>query len=312
MRVGLALPHYDFSFPDGGSHSEGRATVRDVVAYAQRAEALGFDEVWVSDHLFFDLSKYGGPARRFGTPECFTMLTAIAAGTSQVRFGSLVLNVSLRHPRVLVEQARSLDEFGGRRFDLGLGAGWYEPEFDSAGIPFGTAGQRIERLRRVAGMLDGMLNPRAPLWVGGKGGPKLMDVIAEHADGWNVSWLMDPGTYEKTLDVLGEACARRRRDPATVTRSVGLYTLLGSDRADLERRFDRALAWAQGAGGGYGLDVLAERALYGTPGQCASRIKEFDALGVEQVILNLAPAPFSICDDEQLELAAAELLPKVR
>ena len=307
MKVGLALPHYDFSFPDGRA-----ATVREVVAYAQRAEALGFDEVWVSDHLFFDLAKYGGPPQRFGTPECFTMLTAIAAGTTRVRFGSLVLNVSLRHPRTLVEQARSLDSFGGLRLDLGLGAGWYEPEFDSAGIPFGTAGQRIERLRRVIGMLDGMLNPRVPLWVGGKGGPKVMDVIAEHADGWNVAWAMAPSTYEQTLDVLAEACARHKRDPATVARSVGLSTLLGSDRGDLERRFERALAWSRGAGSGATLEVLSERALYGTPAECAARIKEFEALGVEQVILNLAPMPFSVCDDEQLEIAASELLPLVR
>src|SRR2546428_1594242 len=99
MQVGLALPHYDFSFPDGR-----RATVHDVVAYARRAESLGFDSVWISDHLFFDLEKYGGPPNRFGTPEAMTLLAAVAAGTERVRLGSLVLNGSLRHPRVLAHQ----------------------------------------------------------------------------------------------------------------------------------------------------------------------------------------------------------------
>src|SRR5438105_11300774 len=68
MKVGLALPHYDFSYP-----SEQPATVVSVQDYARRAEALGFDSVWVSDHLFLDLARYGGPPRRYGTPEATTM-----------------------------------------------------------------------------------------------------------------------------------------------------------------------------------------------------------------------------------------------
>src|SRR5437588_12226978 len=149
MKVGLALPHYDFSFP-----SEQPATVRRVLDYARRAEELGFDSVWVSDHLFLDLAKYGGPPKRYGTPEATAMLTALAAATTHVRFGSLVLCASFRHPVFLAAQLQTIHGMSDGRLEVGLGAGWYEPEFNAAGIPFGTAGQRIDRLSVVAGQLD--------------------------------------------------------------------------------------------------------------------------------------------------------------
>jgi alkanesulfonate monooxygenase SsuD/methylene tetrahydromethanopterin reductase-like flavin-dependent oxidoreductase (luciferase family) len=307
MKVGLALPHYDFSFPDGRS-----ARIHDVVAYARRAEELGFDSVWVSDHLFLDLAKYGGPPQRFRTPEAMTMLTAVAASTNRVRFGSLVLCSSFRHPAVLAAQASSLDEMSDRRFDLGVGAGWYEPEFNAAGIQFGTAGQRIERLRAIAGQLDARLDPRPPIWIGGKGGPKLMSVVAEHGDGWNLVWQITTEEYRDRLDVLRAACAKAGRDPAGVSLSVGLSCLVGSDDVDLRARFEGLRRWSPGDVLTEDLEAYARGRLVGTPDECTARIKEFEALGVEHFILNLGSVPFSVYDDEQLELVARELLPRVR
>ncbi|TMK81349.1 MAG: LLM class flavin-dependent oxidoreductase, partial [Actinobacteria bacterium] len=104
MKVGLALPHYDFSLGDFSFPSEQPATVARVVDYARRAEVLGFDSVWVSDHLFLDLAKYGGPPKRYGTPEATSMLTALAGATERIRFGSLVLCASFRHPVFLAAQ----------------------------------------------------------------------------------------------------------------------------------------------------------------------------------------------------------------
>src|SRR5437867_4125038 len=121
MKLGLALPHYDFSFPD---HAP--VTMARILDYARRAEAVGFDSVWVSDHLFLDLGKYGGPPQRQATPEALAMLAAVAATTSRVRLGSLVLCASFRHPALLASQARSLHDLSEGRFELGLGAGWYE------------------------------------------------------------------------------------------------------------------------------------------------------------------------------------------
>jgi len=206
MKIGFALPHYDFSFPD---HRP--VAVRDVVGYAQRAEALGFDSVWVSDHLFLDIEKYGGAPGRHRTPDALTVLGAIACETERVRFGTLVLCASFRHPRLLAHSIRTLMDASGGRFDCGLGAGWYEPEFLAAGIPFGTAGQRIERMRVIAGHLDAHFGDELPMWIGGKGGPKVASVIAEHADGWNVVWRITPDELAARLVGVRDAFAAAKR-----------------------------------------------------------------------------------------------------
>ena len=86
MRIGLALPHYDFSFPDGEPLSWSR-----LADAARRAEALGFDSVWISDHFFLDLERYGGSPEPSGTVEPFTALAALATATERVRLGTLVL-----------------------------------------------------------------------------------------------------------------------------------------------------------------------------------------------------------------------------
>lgn len=308
MKVGLGLPHYDFSFP-----SEQPATVQRVLGYAQRAEALGFDSVWVSDHLFLDLAKYGGPPKRYKTPEATAMLTALAAGTQRIRFGSLVLCASFRHPVFLAAQVQTIHEMSGGRLEVGLGAGWYEAEFNAAGIPFGTAAQRIERLAVVAGQLDARLDPRPPIIVGGKGGPKLARVVAEHADAWNVCWRITPDEYRARLGTLHDACAGAKRDPGSVGLSVGLYTLLGTDRNDLDARYEALQRWTPGGAlDGVPLAKFADGALVGTVDECAATIKEFEALGVDEIILSAGSLPFSVYDDDQIELAARDLIPKVQ
>lgn len=308
MRFGLALPHYDDSFP---SSSDGRtATISGVLEYARRAEALGFDSVWVSDHLFLDLSKYGGPARRLSSPEALAMMTAIASATTRVRIGSLVLCAPFRNARVLAAQAAALDELSGGRIELGIGSGWYEPEFVEAGIPFGTAGARIAHLAEYARTLRE--HRKQPIWIGGKGGPKIASIVAESADGWNVVWKLTPDDYRARLGVLGAACERAGRDPASVRKSVGFYTLLGTSESDLAARYEKMRAFTPGVLDNVSLDAFADGTLVGTPDVVAGKIKEFEALGVEDVILTLGPSPFSVYDDEQVDLAARELLPLVR
>ncbi|HEV3463654.1 MAG TPA: LLM class flavin-dependent oxidoreductase, partial [Actinomycetota bacterium] len=93
MKLGIALPHYDISFPDQQPVSFDR-----VAGYAELAESAGFSQLWVSDHFWLDLERYGGPAGRQGTPECWTMLSALAVRTSRVRLGTLVMAVGFRSP----------------------------------------------------------------------------------------------------------------------------------------------------------------------------------------------------------------------
>ncbi len=139
-----------------------------------------------------------------------------------------------------------------------------------------------------------------------------MSVVAGHGDGWNVVWRITTEEYRARLEVLREACTKAKRDSDTVSLSVGLATLIGTDDADLRARFDGLRRWSPGDVITEELDEYARGRLVGTPGECAARIKEFEALGVEHFILSLASLPFSIYDDEQLELVARELLPVVR
>lgn len=296
MKIGLALPHYDFSFPDGRP-----ARVADVVAYAQRAEDVGFDSVYLSDHLFLTLERYGGPAGRQQTPEAMAMCAAVAAATSRVKIGTLVLCMPFRNPAVLAQQARSLQDLSGGRFVAGLGAGWYEDEFIEAGIPFETAGRRIEALEEAAAVV----RAEAPVWIGGKGGPKISGVVARSADGWNIVWEVTPERYEDLASNIGAACDAVGRDLSDVDRSVGLYTLLATDPDDLESRYQGMQKWLPG--GGLNDVSLAKRAattLTGTIEDCAAVVKTYEAAGVSEMVLSLAPLPFSVWEDEQIDLAA--------
>ena len=141
MRIGLALPHYDFSAPDGAP-----VTWERLAASARGAEARGFDSVWISDHFFLSLSRYGGSGGPFGSAEPLTTLAALATVTERVRLGSLVLGAGFRHPALVAKAATTIDLLSSGRLDLGVGAGWYEEEYRAFGYSFGTARERFEIL----------------------------------------------------------------------------------------------------------------------------------------------------------------------
>jgi F420-dependent oxidoreductase-like protein len=330
MRFGLALPHYGYSFPDGGPLEWGR-----VVDYARRAEALGFDSVWVSDHFFADLSRYGGPDGPVGTVEPFTALAALATHTDRVRLGTLVASTSFRHPAHVAKMATTIDLLSGGRLDLGLGAGWMEAEYRAFGYEFGSVGERfdvleeaLEILTRLFGeaepvdfvgptirLQEAYLHPRPaqaggpPIWLGGKGGPRGLSLAARFAHGWNSVWRWTPEDYAAVSARLDTACENVDRDPATLRRSVGLYTLVGADEEDLVARWRALQRWAPGdALAGELLEDYARGALVGTPDQVAEQVAAFEGLGVEEIILSPASLPFAVADDEQLDAIAETLL----
>ena len=332
MKVGVALPHYDFSYPDGRP-----ADLDATIAVARRAEELGFDSVWVSDHFFLDLSRYGGSRTRHRSLEAITTLSATAMDTERIRLGTLVLCEAFRHPPVLAKMAATLDIVSNGRLDLGIGAGWYEDEYRAFGFRFPPTGERLARLREAVDVVGGMLSnerfsyhgtfyrvedapndpppvqrPRPPVWVGGKGGPKVMRIVAEAADGWNTVWRWTPDAYAERLAELDRACERAGRDPATVRKSVGLYTVVGSDDKDLARNWDRIVSHAPIDASGLKRDDFVRDALVGTADQAVARIMEFDALGVEHMVCSFGLVPFCMTDPDQMELFAREVLPAVR
>ena len=332
MKLGIALPHYDVSFPD-----QQPATFDRVARYAELAESAGFHQLWVSDHFWLDLERYGGPPGRQGTPECWTMLSALAVLTSRARLGSLVLATGFRPPTLLAKMAATLDQLASGRLDLGLGAGWNEAEFTENGLPFPRPTERLAMLEEALGVLRALLTdgapasfsgrwyhadqapvvpgpvqrPRPPLWVGGKG-DRLLGVVARAADGWNICWAVTYQDWQDRADALAAACRRAGRDPAEVRRSVGLNTLIGRDADDLVERWDRLVARTpSGILDGVDLRDWAASRLVGTPDEVVAQLRGWEDRGVEQVISSFGALPFSVFEDEQLELAAELVLPRL-
>jgi alkanesulfonate monooxygenase SsuD/methylene tetrahydromethanopterin reductase-like flavin-dependent oxidoreductase (luciferase family) len=307
MKLGLALPHYDASYPGPGP-----ATFERVASYARLAESAGFFQVWVSDHFWIGLERYGGPPARNHTPECWTTLTALAMRTGTVRLGTLVLAVGFRPPALLGRMAATLDELSGGRLDLGLGAGWNQAEHEENGLPFPGPGRRLAMLEEALGVLRAQRTRAGPpLWVGGSG-DRLLGVVARAADGWNLCWSVTPDAYEERLGALRAACGRAGRPPEEVRRSLGLATLLGRDADDLAARWRRLQAWMPGGAlDGVELRDWAASRLVGTPDQVLEQLRGWEARGVEQVICNFAAVPFSVFEDEQLDLAGELVLPRL-
>jgi probable F420-dependent oxidoreductase len=326
MRFGLSLPHYGFSLPSG------ETSFAAVAGWAKRAEELGFDSVWVSDHFFYSFARYGADPTPIPSLEPLTTLAGLATVTHQVRIGTLVLCAPFRHPALLARAAASIDLISGGRLDLGLGAGWMREEFDAFGYRFGEIGERFDALEeslevmsRLFGgepvtydgptvtLRDAVLAPapeRPPaVWVGGKGGPRLLRLAARFAEGWNTVWRLSPEGYAGHVADVRAACDAAGRDPATFGLSVGLYSLIGRDEAAAEAAFARGRAAAPGDAMA-GDDYASWRAdtLSGTPEQILERVAAFESLGVRELIVSPWVLPFAIHEPEQVELFAERVI----
>lgn len=329
MDTGFALPQYDYSV-----HAGARLEWPQVVEWARRAQSLGFGSVWLADHLFLSIEKYGGPPGNHFGYEPLTSLAALARAVPSVGLGTLVLCAQLRPPAVLAKNLATLDRVAGGRLTAGIGAGWFEPEYAAAGIHFERPAVRLRQLAETVDVVKGMgaateaysyeghhvrvegarnrpppLQPGGPpVWVGGKG-DRLLDVVARHADGWNTVWAWDFEAYRQRLRVLDAACAAAGRDPSTVVRSLGLYALVGEDEADLRRRFEHtATVTPAGVLRGVSLDEWRRGRLVGTVEEVRDKVEAWAELGVAQLIVALGALPFSVTEAADLELVAAAVI----
>ncbi len=327
MHFGLALPHYDFSVP-----GESPLRFETIAAHARAAERLGFDSLWVSDHVSLSIEKYGGPAGEQFAYEPLTTLAALSGVVARPRLGTLVLAEALRPAGVLAKALATLDRLTGGRLDIGIGAGWYAPDFEAAGLAVPAPGERLARLREALAVLDALLpggpstvegkahvvrdatnhppavqQPRPPIFVGGKG-DRLLRLVAEAADGWNTCWVWTPDDYRDRVAVLDRACEVVGRDPGSVRRTLGLYALAGENEGDVAARYGRMQASAPGGMlDKVPLEEWRVGRLVGTPEQLVEQVAGWAALGVEELIVTAGPLPFSVSGLDDLEVLAGAL-----
>ena len=291
---------------------------------AAKVELVGIESLWRSDHFMSDM----GPADR-PSLEAWTSLSALALITSRIRFGPLVSPVSFRHPAMLARSAAAVDIMSGGRLVLGIGAGWDADEHQAFGIelpPIGTRLDRLEEAIQVIKLLwtggpvtfagnhfqlkDATAFPRPiqqpgpPILIGGDGERRLLRIVATHADEWN-STVATPEEYRHKRDVLDGHCRDVGRDPATITRSWMGAICIGKTQRDVNQRAE----WLGEhlPAGFIGADlqpipvqeaIARDLWISGTPDQVASRLREWEAVGVERVMLQY----FDPDDDEGLEL----------
>ena len=328
MRVGLAIPQYGFSLPSG------EIAFADMATWARRAESLGYDSVWLSDHFLYSFARYGAGDEPIAALEPMTSLAALAAVTERVRLGVIVLGAPFRHPALVAKAAATIDRISDGRLEIGLGAGWLEQEFDAFGYDYGSVGERFDALDDalaiVGGLFggadplthegavwslhDGRLTPPPvqtpiPLWVGGKGGPRLLRLAARSATGWNAVWRLEPPAYAAALDGVQVACAAAGRDPATFDLSIGLYGIAGPTEDAARVAFERAREAFPG-------DAMRKETweswradtLSGSLEQIRERAAAFEALGVGSLIVSPWALPFTVQEPEQVELFAEALV----
>jgi alkanesulfonate monooxygenase SsuD/methylene tetrahydromethanopterin reductase-like flavin-dependent oxidoreductase (luciferase family) len=276
------------------------------------AEALGFDSLRRSDHLF---SVMGVVER--DCIECWTSLAMAAEWTKTIEFGPMVSPLTFRPPALLARMATAVDLLAGGRLILGVGAGWYEREHVENGIPFLTMGGRMDLLEEGIKTIRTVwetANPKPPrgkipLLMGGRGEKRALPMVAREAIEWNLSH-MDAEEYVQKKKVLDAACRAIGRDPSSIRHSVMANFIIGRDRNEVR---ERALQLREIIPSLKGLDAdevivkVGERGLVGTAHEVADQINKYSKLGVELFMLQ----HFLLDDREALKLLAEEVIPAV-
>lgn len=284
MRVGVIVPQGWTGEYDGWDPA--RAWSR-TVAVAHEADALGFDSVWMFDHI----QTEPVPTDEI-TFEAFVGLSALAVETARVRLGHLVLCAGYRNPALVAKMIATLDVVSGGRAELGLGAGWKEDEYTAYGFGFPPLRARMEmledaleiatrmlgggratyegpaaRVRDAINVPRGLQEPRVPILVGGNGPNRTWRLAARFADELNLDWL-SPEEITANRPVIASRCEEIGRDPATLRVSVNIgrdaSALEGAARVELLRRYvdagvDRVMTLIRASAGDDGaLERFAE------------------------------------------------------
>jgi F420-dependent oxidoreductase-like protein len=219
----------------------------EVWLEADRIEV--FESAWTMDHFYPLTPPLDGPHL-----ESWAMLAALGQATSRLRLGCMVNGMHYRHPAVTANAAVTVDHITDGRFELGLGAGWFEPESEAYGIPLGSLRQRMDRFDEGVEIIHRLLTqdhtdfdgeyytiinarcepkavqrPHPPIVIGGKGKTRTLRTAARWADQWDMTFPDSPDHWRELDEVLRSHCDDIGRDPSEITRSIHLGFPAGGD-----------------------------------------------------------------------------------
>ena len=308
-------PHFGVTLPQ---------IKRPWVAAAEAArgfEAMGYDSLWVCDHL------YGPQSPQLPILEAWSMVSAIAAITERVEIGTLVTPAGMRNPAHLGKVVATADNIAGGRVIMGLGGGWMPREFTDFGQPFLGTGERLGQLAETVALLKRMWGDeeavtfdgkyvsatnvvcqpkpprRVPILIGGAGEKVTLKIAAAEADIWN-NLAGHQAALDAKMDVLRRHCDAVGRDPETIVASQQCLVTIAPDAARAGPMADRA---AQIFGGHMG-DPKGPLAITGPPERCAEQIQKHIDLGCTMFVMEF----FGKDTQEPAQLFAEEVLPAFR
>ncbi len=310
----MPSPHFGVTIP------QIKRTWQEAKASAIEFEAMGFDSLWVCDHL------YGPQSPQIPILEAWSLLSAVAAITERVELGTLVTPAGMRNPAQLGKVIATVDNIAGGRVIPGLGAGWMPREFTDFGVPFPPIGARMRQLRETIELLERMWTEpavtmqgefvnvrdlvcepkplrRPPILVGGAGEKVLLRIAARHAATWN-NLAAHHHALPHKIDVLREHCRAVGRDPATITISQQCLVIIAPDEAAAGPMVETA----KKIFGGHMGDPTGPLAIAGSPARVREQLQRHLDLGCTMFIIEF----FGRDTREPARLFAETVLPHFR
>ncbi|MCC6628624.1 MAG: LLM class flavin-dependent oxidoreductase [Chloroflexi bacterium] len=319
MEFGFCIPC--FANPGAAFFRTPAWTALDPVAAVEAgvlAEALGYDSLWMADHLI-----HGADG---GILEGWTTLSVLAGRTRRVQLGTIHLAHPFRQPAVTAKMAATLDALSGGRLIFFYDAGWGRAEIDAYGLPFPDEAERVARMDEGLALIKQLWTgepvdfrgrfyqtqaaicrpapaqqPRPPIWLGEARGGDYLAAVARHADGWNSTPAAPAGYADKWAQVAA-ACAAAGRDADALTRSLEIQVLVGPTRSAVREQLRHIAALplsprvpADPAVASHVRDApldapplpaaVGDRWLIGTPDEVVEQITAFEMLGVSHLML---------------------------
>ncbi|MCJ7634556.1 TIGR03560 family F420-dependent LLM class oxidoreductase [Candidatus Bathyarchaeota archaeon] len=274
------------------------------------AERLGYESVWVSDHLMTGNKP---------VYECFSMLSALASATKKIKLGSLVACNSYRTPSVLAKISATVDVISNGRLEFGIGAGWDEEEYNAYGITFPKPDVRVTQLKEGVEIIRRMWTenspsysgkyfsirgaycepkpiqkPHPPITIGGGGEKMTLKVVAEYANRWN--WMGSVQEFNQKLNALKIHCTRADKNYSSIEKSFMGRIKISNDRRELRSFLQNLYSTEQlyfGTPTSFKqwFERLQTMNIVGTPDECVERIREYMDLGVGYFMLTFLDLP---------------------